>query len=842
MRIFITLICGLVINFTWTQLQDDFSSNATFPSSWGGQTADFQIQNESLQLNAASAGNSTIYLAPSFFYYSETEIRLKIDLSFSPSGNNRLNLFIFSDSVNVLNAQNAFYVQFGESGSNDAVSLRGIFDGQDLELIRGLDGRISSSFELDLKLIWSDSLIQAELWNSSSNSYETEWTYIDTNYREPNILSLNCNYTSSNSNNFAFDDLYLGPIEYDTIPPAISGIETMDSTTIRVYFDEPIDTTNFNLSWIDLNNPNQQEPIHYFYENGALDLTFPQSFSNATWSTIQFDTIKDLEGNSIDLDTTFHLIYGETATYQDIEITEIMSDPSPPQFLPECEYVEIYNASSKIINLKGLHFADAGDTNLIDSNVFLFPETYFLLVDPAYLDSFSIQNKLGIDLPSLNNSADWIALLSMDSSLIDSVNYASSWHESTKDDGGFSLEKAELGFSCGSSNWLSSQDSSGGTPGLPNSIYQSDWNTSFQLVDWEVPHGNQIQLFFNKNIEDALQGAQMSCNFYLVSYSASNNELNLNIGQEAFAGDLVEVELMNLIDCFGNQLDTNIQFEVPFSAGISELLINEILFDPESGGSDFVELYNSTEKTIDLSGLILANRENDTIANRKSLVFHKFLLQPEEYCVISKDSNWLKNVFETDIGRKFIQISSLPSFPNDFGSVLLVNDQDDIIDEVNYTQNMHYPLLEDFENKSLERITFSAPSLDANNWNTASGNTNFGTPGYQNSQFIDSTYSGSLSLSSDHFSPNNDGLNDNLSIGLEVYMSSIVHLKVFNMLGQEIIKLIDAEYLSGNYSTVWDGKDSNGNLCNSGIYIFHLLLISDGGRKSSKRKTAYLKR
>ena len=305
MRIFITLICGLVINFTWTQLQDDFSSNATFPNSWGGQTADFQIQNESLQLSAAFAGNSTIYLAPSFFYYSETEIRLKIDLSFSPSGNNRLNLFIFSDSVNVLNAQNAFYIQFGESGSNDAVSLRGIFDGQDLELIRGLDGRISSSFELDLKLIWSDSLIQAELWNSSSNSYETEWTYVDTNNRVPNILSLNCKYTSSNTNNFAFDDLYLGPIEYDTIPPRITGIETIDGTNIRVYFNEPIDTSNFNLNEIDLNNPIQQEPIHYLYENAILDLTFPQTFSNAIWSTIHFDALADVEGNSIVLDTTF---------------------------------------------------------------------------------------------------------------------------------------------------------------------------------------------------------------------------------------------------------------------------------------------------------------------------------------------------------------------------------------------------------------------------------------------------------------------------------------------------------------------------------------------------------
>lgn len=843
MRIFITLISGLVINFTFSQFLEDFGTSAAFPSPWEGQTVEFQIQNEELRLNASQAGNALIYLPSSFFYFSETEIRLKIRLNFSPSGNNRLNLFIFSDSVDVHNAQNALYIQFGESGSDDAVSLRGKFNGNDQELLRGQNGKVASSFELEMRLKAQNDSICLELWNSNLNVFEEEWKYADTSSFNLNILALDCQFTSSNSDNFYFDDIYLGPIIYDTIPPQVDLISALDSNSLEIQFSEPIDTSLIDLNQIQIDNPIQQTPHSFGLQNTRLVLHFPQVFSNNQSSELRLDTLFDLAGNVGFVDTNLLLLFGEYGGLHDIEITEIMSDPTPSKGLPECEYIELYNASSKWINLADLLIGDLSDTVQIDSLYYFAPNSYCLLVPLGCSDSFAFSNSLEMDLPSLNNEEDWIVLLNRDSLLIDSIFYSNDWHLSDKDDGGFSLEKAELGVYCGQENWLSTQDSSGGTAGSLNSWYGSPWNYPLAIVDWLVPHENLIQLQFNKPIANSLIGSLISCNYLVISKQFEERTISLNLGPPVFPGDLVEVDIQNMIDCFGNQLDTLLEFQVPFRADSNDLIINEILFDPASGGTDFVELYNKSDKIINLVDLRLANRVNDTVANEKPIVSSKYLLKPKEYTVISKDSNWLQNVFETDMERKFIQVSALPSFPNDAGEVLLVNTAQNVIDEVHYDVNMHYPLLDDFENKSLERISFQSSSLNVSNWNTASGNVNYGTPGYENSQEITEMSSNlEFDLLLDYFSPNNDGDKDNLPIVLNLERPGMVHLKVFNINGQEILRLIDGEYLSGEIIRIWDGLDTHQNLANSGIYIFHFQVIEDTGRKYAIKKTAYLKR
>lgn len=49
-----------------------------------------------------------------------------------------------------------------------------------------------------------------------------------------------------------------------------------------------------------------------------------------------------------------------------------------------------------------------------------------------------------------------------------------------------------------------------------------------------------------------------------------------------------------------------------------------------------------------------------------------------------------------------------------------------------------------------------------------------------------------------------------------------VRLKVFNVFGQEIRSLVDAQMEAGNYKATWDGKDNLGNAVSSGIYFYRL--------------------
>lgn len=51
--------------------------------------------------------------------------------------------------------------------------------------------------------------------------------------------------------------------------------------------------------------------------------------------------------------------------------------------------------------------------------------------------------------------------------------------------------------------------------------------------------------------------------------------------------------------------------------------------------------------------------------------------------------------------------------------------------------------------------------------------------------------------------------------------SSVV-IKIFNLLGEELITLVNEEKNSGFYKVVWNGKDKNGNFVPSGVYLYHL--------------------
>jgi hypothetical protein len=840
MKLFCTLILGLVIKFTFAQVTDEFGGNSVFPVPWEGQTNDFLIQNEELRLNSSGTGNSTIYLPSSFFYYSETEIRLKIRIPFSPSANNRLNLFIYSDSVNVLEATNGLYLQFGESGSNDALALRGIFNGLDVELVRGLDGRVASSFELEIKITHSDSLFKVDLWADSIQAFLNEITYIDTNNFFLNNLALDCKYTSSNSANFIFDNLYLGPIYYDTIPPNILEIYVLDSTRIDILFSEEIDIQNINLQQFEIDNPNLQSAIFFSYTNSILSLIFPTSFQNNQISFLNLGPIQDFDGNSNSIDTNIILLYNESVQLHDLELTEIMSDPSPSFGLPICEYVEIQNTSNKIINLTGLFIADLSDTLRIDTSIFTHPNDIILICDETCLDSFPGIKRIGIDLPVINNATDRISLLKIDSSLIDSIRFDANWHVSIKQDGGYSLEKAELGYFCGSENWLSAGDTIGGSPGILNSVLNSPSNHALSVESVEIIDENLILINLSKQVDFSGSNPQVNCSHQISNTYFISDQIQLDIGPQIYGGDMVQIEIQNLEDCFGNNLDTIINIIAPIQALNGDLIINEILFDPTSSGTDYIELYNASDFPINLKNYSLANFD-DSISNQKIITEESFILLSQQYCLVSKDSIWVKNVFKTEITTNYLEISSLPTYANDHGEVYLLNSENVSIDHVIYDVNMHYPLLTDFENKALERISFFGSSLDRNNWNTASGNMNYGTPGYQNSQSIEMETSLDFEVFPELFTPNNDGKEDNLQIHIKSMGPGIYSVYIFNLEGQLMNKILDGAYLSKEINLFWNGKKENQQICNSGIYIIQLNFISEEGSKKAKRKTAYLK-
>lgn len=87
-----------------------------------------------------------------------------------------------------------------------------------------------------------------------------------------------------------------------------------------------------------------------------------------------------------------------------------------------------------------------------------------------------------------------------------------------------------------------------------------------------------------------------------------------------------------------------------------------------------------------------------------------------------------------------------------------------------------------------------------------------------------STYDNEMSIPNDFKLHQNfpNPFNPNTTIFYDVSRESNVKVTVFDLLGREIIKLIDRVVPVGSRSINWDGRDYTGNLVNAGVYIYQI--------------------
>ena len=68
-----------------------------------------------------------------------------------------------------------------------------------------------------------------------------------------------------------------------------------------------------------------------------------------------------------------------------------------------------------------------------------------------------------------------------------------------------------------------------------------------------------------------------------------------------------------------------------------------------------------------------------------------------------------------------------------------------------------------------------------------------------------------------------------------------VTLKIFDMLGQEIRTLVNKNQSAGNYSVVWNGKNSLGESVGSGVYFYQLYATGGAGNFIETKKVLLIK-
>ena len=294
-----------------------------------------------------------------------------------------------------------------------------------------------------------------------------------------------------------------------------------------------------------------------------------------------------------------------------------------------------------------------------------------------------------------------------------------------------------------------------------------------------------------------------------------------------FAEGIVYILVINgVTNCVGTTIeaDTRVQFGIPNEIAEREILINEILFDPIAPGVDYVELYNNTDKTFDLSTLLLGvikeSFPNPADTTLKEITAESRLFLPHTYVLLSTNNEIVGQQYDCPTDN-FVQMASFPSYANAGGTAVLMGKDGTMIDQMYYSEKMHYPLLKVTKGVALERVSFDQSSMATDNWHSAAESAHFGTPGQPNSMMQSAEPSNDeISISPDIFSPDGDGFDDACFINYRFDEAGYtMNIYIFNVAGQLIRHLAKGELVGQEGSVLWNGLDNNGNKVPVGVYV-----------------------
>lgn len=846
--IFILVFTGFY-TLCYSQWKEEFSGTAIDQSVWQGDLSHFIITPaQQARLNAPEAGSSRLYTLQ--YIPDSVQWDFYTFLDFSPSGSNLLGILLMGDSPDIKVA-NGYYFEVGETGSGDAMRFFRLDNGQRTLLGSGQAGAMGGN----TAHVRGRMLRHANgEWHfladyTGGNQLNEDFIVQETTHGVAKIayFGLYCTYTATRTDKYYFDDLAINPIIPDSKPPMLLSTAIVDANEVLLTFDEPIEevsATAPELYALDhgLGMPALAEWSVNLPEKVHLVWTEPMAlFTNYT---LKAWDISDRFGNKSDtLVSTFPFIMGRPPERGELIINEIMADPSPPAGLPDAEFVELYNTSPVVIELNGMKITTSGSSANLPGRL-VFPGEYLILVRPEHSLLFEPYGPVHSisGLPILPNDGTTLRLLDPVGNIIDEVSYTLSWHTSTiKRDGGWTLERIYPGNSCAlTGHWTSATDPSGGTPGRQNSVFnaKSDLEGPRLLHVWpDAP--DRLLLTFNERLSEDISPHNIHIEpdpgIQLVFTDPTGNLMTLVLEHPLQSGVVYRLKpTITLTDCVGNEYTMNQEFIVglPEKPQPGDLVINEILFNPPTGGADFVELLNASTKFVATNQLLLANMQPGKEETRPIDV--KALIHPGQYAVFTASPEFVHQ-FWTDVVNESVFQTTTPAWLNENGNVTLFGKDSAqlyLIDQMDYHQNMHFELIRDVKGKSLERLNEKLPSNDPFSWHTAAADANYATPTRQNSQWSDNSkiHESPFKLKDDLFSPNGDGDRDLAVVEYNLKEAGmIVNFGVYDRQGR-LVKRQENTQLAGRQGVLtWAGDTDGGTLAGPGVYILLLQIFNVKG-------------
>ncbi len=275
-------------------------------------------------------------------------------------------------------------------------------------------------------------------------------------------------------------------------------------------------------------------------------------------------------------DTTEETEGVKEADQSSLVINEFVSDPAEDQE----EWVEIYNPTGDSVELEGWTVHDAIERSSVFDKTSIESGSYAVIYSPS---------------GQLNNGGDTIELVDPDGSVVDSITYGTD-----------EIEAPEKSYSL--------------------ALIENVWTVTTE------PTPGSLNIFSDEVQEsDAIEEVEEVDTPSIPSEA----EGSLEADEEEAEEEAVDDEVVNQTD---DSDESETSESLSYESGV--LIINELVSDPVEGEVEWVELYNTTDNSIDLTGWSVADA-----TDRKTEL--KGTIGPNEYAVVEEPKGKLNNGGDT---------------------------------------------------------------------------------------------------------------------------------------------------------------------------------------------------
>ena len=356
---------------------------------------------------------------------------------------------------------------------------------------------------------------------------------------------------------------------------------------------------------------------------------------------------------------------------------------------------------------------------------------------------------------------------------------------------------------------------------------------------------NTVRVRFNEVMDSlsALNTANYSIsgvNPTEVEYSRTSALLTFSQSWQELTSYTLHVE--NVYDLSANAV-TSTDLTFVFDTTYNNLIINEILFNPQTGGEDYVEIYNKSERAIPLGNIILATwDDNNSCLKTACRISDSAVIAPHDYCVVTRDTALSRHYTVMSPEKVIYPINALPTFANGEGTVIIALKDSTVIDRLDYTEKMHNTFLNNVKGVSLERRSFDLGTQNESNWHSAAKSAGYGTPTYKNSQSYDFLYSeGDITVEPTLFSPDADGYNDVTNISYQFENCDYTgNIFIYDAQGRLVRRLERNAILGCHGVFSWDGTNEAKVRCQIGNYVVYMEVFDTKGNKQTFKKVVTL--